>query len=139
MQIRRVVSSSLKLEDQASIEQLVGSEMDAYRAADVDRLMSLRTDDFVSVPPNRPAVSGQRAARELMTSTFESASILDMRIAAQEVFGSGNLAIARLDVDMSFVPAGQQDAVSGRSKMMFVARRQEYGGWKWTHAIWNHG
>ena len=126
-------------DDHEAIERLVTAEIEGYRSSDVDGLMAIRAREFVSVPPNQPAVSGHGAVRELIAGTIAAADIVDVQIAGQEIFGSGDLAIARVDVDMTFVPAGQDSPVSGRSKMMFVARRQDGGGWKWSHGIWNHG
>ncbi len=123
--------------DVASIKSVV---MDKWAAAmeaeDVDALMSLYSDDAISMDPDEPAHVGYQAIRakferDLEKNAYEIVSTLD------DVVVSGEYAVIRGSDKDTLSPKGGGEPSNLTSKWMTLTKRQPDGTWKILWEMWN--
>jgi len=123
--------------DVQTIRELLHAEEEASGAGDLDALMAIRTDDFVSIPPGSPAVQGKEAVRAFLSRMFDAFRPTKTEFGFEEIRVSGDLAFARGDYEMRLVPSSGGDPIRDRGNTLFVAERQGNGSWKLARAMWN--
>jgi uncharacterized protein (TIGR02246 family) len=106
------------------------------RAKDIDRLVSLVTDDVVFLPPGGPPIKGREAVGELYRSLFTQ---FDVEQAAQteETEVAGDWAFSWGAETMTLAPRGGGAPVSLQGKGLTILRRQPDGTWKFARGINN--
>ena len=97
--------------DIQAVSRLLEAELEATKAADVDGLLALRTDDFVSMPPNQPAVEGSQAVREFLDQMFNSVKPSGASFTFQDIVTSGDLAFARGSFEMTVIPTSGAEPI----------------------------
>jgi ketosteroid isomerase-like protein len=112
------------------------SWLTAVRAGDVEKLMTLLTDDAVFMHPNRPAVVGSAANRADLLSAFARFSV-DQEAISDETVVAGEWAFDRSRVTTTITPISGGNPVTVRSKTITILRRQADGTWKIARTIGN--
>ena len=108
---------------------------DAYNAADINRLITLYTEDAVSMAPGVPATIGRPAIKRDLAAflaknkVHESAQIQDVRI-------QGDLAVERANYIAEITPRTGK-AFTERGKHIVTYRRGPDGKWRIQWEIWN--
>jgi ketosteroid isomerase-like protein len=108
----------------------------AVKAKDVDRLMSMLTDDVVMMHPNRPAVIGLVANRADLLAAFERFRV-DQTVVSDEVVVAGEWAFDRSRATTTLTPIAGGAPVVVPSKAITVWRHQADGSWKIARVIGN--
>ena len=120
----------------AEILQVRDAWIAAVKAKDVDRLLSLLTEDAVFMHPNRPAVIGRAANRADLVTAFEKFQV-DQRVVSDETVVAGEWAFDRAHVTTTITPVSGGNPVTVRSKTITILRRQPDGSWKIARVIGN--
>jgi ketosteroid isomerase-like protein len=105
-------------------------------AKDIDRLMSLLSDDIVMMHPNRPAVIGLAANRADLLSAFEKFQV-DQTVVSDEIVVAGEWAFDRSRATTTLTPAAGGTPMTVHSKAITVLHRQADGSWKIARVIAN--
>ena len=103
--------------------------LEAVRAADVDRLASLVTDDVLVVHGNGRCVSGREELKADFRQGFEAFSI-DHDISNIEVVVRGKWAMEIAEVASTITPRRGGEVMQVHSTTVVALRRQPDGSWK---------
>jgi ketosteroid isomerase-like protein len=111
----------LSHEDVAAIEAFVEAHVQAGLAGDWEAWYSHYADDAVAMWPNRPAVEGLEALREVKLNRA-----LEYELSPVEIDGRGDLAFVRATFSLLLDYEG---AVTNEGKLVWILRRQSDGSW----------
>jgi uncharacterized protein (TIGR02246 family) len=120
--------------DRTAIRATVDSFTNAIKAGDYAAAASLFTVDGVFMPPNAQAVEG-RAGIQKQFESFGRVSAFSQSVI--EVEGVGDLAYARLSSDLTFTPPGATAAMTDKSKVLIVLRKEADGMWRTSRGMVN--
>lgn len=126
--------SSFTDADRAAIRATVDSFTNAIKKGDYGTAASYYAEDGVFMPPNAPAVEG-RAGIQKQFETFGRVSAFSQPIV--EIDGVGDLAYARLNADLTFIPPNMTAAMTDKAKVLIVMRKQPNGSWRTTRGMVN--
>lgn len=124
------------LTDMNAIHGWTENYMAAIKTTDVERLLSLESDDVCYLPPNQPIVSGKEAARKWFEQYFnyfspeEKLIILNLETQKDYAFLKG-----RYTFFGKVKQSGEEFRDNG--KFIDIFKRQPNGDWKRTQHIWN--
>ncbi len=129
-------------EDQKAIAQLQHQEIEANMAFDLEKLVSLYTEDVVLLPPDQEAIRGKEALRlyyEQARKQLGNTDILGYEETWDEVQISGDWAF-----QIGTITERTQAAAGGKETMvvmraMRILKREPDGAWLIARAMWNHG
>ena len=85
--------------DVQEIERILHRELESIKAGDVDTMMSIRTGDFVSMPPNAPTIEGSEAIREFLSGFTGVGDFTGSRFHSPRIAISGDLAVGRVSYE----------------------------------------
>lgn len=108
----------------------------AWNSQDLEKLLSLYTEDAVRMPPNEASVVGNEAIRASIQRSFDEftsegvSTVGDVRV-------SGELGYARGTFEATNTPKAGGEPVVENSKWIIVHQRQSDGSWKIICEIWN--
>jgi ketosteroid isomerase-like protein len=108
----------------------------AVKAKDVERMMSMLTDDIVMMHPNRPAIVGLVANRAELLAAFEKFHV-DQTVISDEIVVAGEWAFDRSRATTTLTRVAGGAPVTVRSKAITILRRQADGWWKIARVIGN--
>ena len=120
----------------SAIEDVWREYSDSLNAGDLDRWLSLWTEDGVQMPPNEPAVVGKERIAERVQG-FVDRFAFDISITNEEVGAAGEWAYARGVYAATLTPKEGGDRVQIDGKYMTILRRQSDGSWKITLEMFN--
>jgi len=120
----------------AEILKVRDAWIEAVRTQNVDRLMSLLTEDVIMMHPNRPAISGQAANRADLVAAFERFHV-DQSVVSDEIVVSGEWAFDRSRSTTTLTPVSGSKPLTVRSKAITILRCQPHGSWKIARVIGN--
>jgi ketosteroid isomerase-like protein len=129
---------SAALGDQDAVREIIevrDAWTAAVRAKDVERLVSLLTDDIVMMHPNRPAVIGLAANRADLLAAFARFQV-DQTVVSDEIAVAGEWAFDRSRATTTLTPVSG-GTVTVHSKAITILRRQADGSWKIARVIGN--
>jgi uncharacterized protein (TIGR02246 family) len=121
--------------DRLALEAVVHRWREAILAKDWTAFAALYTDDAVAMPPNLPAISGNRP----IAAWFDNPGLVLHALAhtpvAVEIVGT--LAVVRNAYSMTFTLPGQAAPLTEVGKSVLVVRRSRDGQWRIAIDIWN--
>jgi ketosteroid isomerase-like protein len=128
------------LGDHAAIIQLLDEVVTCFSSGDIDRAISLHTDNVVLMESNMPLIQGKEAMRAFFSAFFNrlkksnTAVELDFSIAEMEImlpraFVRGQVVVSKTESGM--VP------VQTRGKFFCLFAKQADGRWLRSHIISN--
>ncbi len=122
--------------DTAAIIDFENQYRSSQNADDVDRFMSLWTEDGILMPPNGPPVIGKDQIRVRSIGLFDQFSF-DLDGSAAEVEVAGGWAFTRGTYTITVTPkeGGQPVFIDG--KYINILERQPDGSWKMHRSIFN--
>ncbi len=109
---------------------------EAYNAVDMDRLLSLYTDDAVRIPPNEPPLIGKEAIQGNFQQSFDmfteetDSVIADIKI-------SGDFAFVRGTWKDIQTPKAGGEALNFNGSFVAINQKQPDGSWKTICEIWS--
>ncbi len=128
-------------QDQAALRALSRDWRLAARAVDVERYMSLLTEDVVVLISGHPAVTGASAVRTLVKEFFRDYRISEESFTPVEIIVCGEWAFDRGTYHAQYEPLTAADTsrwwetpVTGW--YLLLARRQPDGSWKYARLAW---
>ena len=124
--------------DRDVIDALDAQDVTASLQQDHETLLSLWDDEGVALPPGAPPVRGKAALRDWLVAEGEPDydvteyvhEFSERRILGDWAFEWGTFISAA-------APHGEGAPIRSTGKLLRILRRQEDGGWKVSHAIWN--
>jgi uncharacterized protein (TIGR02246 family) len=128
---RRVAPKTIE-----TIHELTKGWIEAVKAKDVDRLLSLVTDDVVFLPPGGSPLKGKGAVGDLYRSLFTQFDV-DQAATNEEIEVTGDWAFAWGAEILTLSPSGGGPPVRLRGKGLVILRRQHDGSWKFARGINN--
>lgn len=104
---------------------------------DIDRWLSLWTEDGIQMPPDEPPVVGKERIRERNQAVADQFTFDDMEIQNAEVASAGDWAYARGTYTATLLPRGEGIPIRVDGKYMSILRRQPDGSWRIHRDIFN--
>jgi uncharacterized protein (TIGR02246 family) len=122
--------------DQSQIRSLSQAWIEAMRAKDIDRLLSMIIDDAVFLPPGSPPVRGHDEVKKML-GTFFSRCHPEQSIAIGEIQICGDWAFTWGAETMKATPVNGGSPLTMRGHGLSILRRQKDGSWKFAWGINN--
>lgn len=119
-----------------AVEEIWREYSASLNASDLDRWLSLWTDDGVQMPPDEPPVVGKDRIRE-RNQGFLDLFDFDMSITNQEVVATSDWAYSRGVYEATLTPKERGDPLHVDGKYMTILSRQSDGSWKIHRDIFN--
>lgn len=126
--------------DHAAVTTAVEGIWEEYAASlnagDLDRWLSLWTEDGIQMPPDEPPVVGKEQIR-VRNQAFLDQFTFDMSITNAEVGAAGDWAYARGIYKATLTPKEGGAPISIDGKYMTILKRQSDGSWRIHRDIFN--
>ena len=101
----------------------------AFNAKDVDKILSLYTDNSVFMPPNKPLLRGREPLKGFYSGMLNSGA-QDLKLTTEDVAGHGPIAYESGAYSMSTGTARD------RGKFLFIFRNMS-GNWRIEYTSWS--
>ena len=115
--------------DAQAIRQASADLATSFNAKDIDKILSLYTENSVFMPPNKPLLRGRDALKGFYNGLISGGSH-DLKLSVDDVAGDGQLAYE----------SGTYEMMNGdrhdRGKFLFVFRNMA-GNWKFQYTSWS--
>ncbi len=115
--------------DAQAIRQATATLGTAFNAKDVEKILSLYTDNSVFMPPNKPLLRGRAALKGFYEGLLNGGST-DLTLTPDDVAGHGPLAYESGSYSM------MNGSSHDRGKFLFVFRNMG-GNWKIEYTSWS--
>lgn len=115
--------------DQQAIREATSTLQTAFNAKDVDKILSLYTENSVFMPPNKPLLRGRSSLKGFYDGLMNAGS-KDLKLAPADVAGHGPLAYESGSYSM------MNGDVPDRGKYLFIFRNMS-GTWKIEYTSWS--
>lgn len=115
--------------DQQAIRQTTSTLESSFNAKDVDKILTLYTENSVFMPPNKPLLRGRGLLKGFYEGLLNGGS-KDLKITPADVAGHGPLAYESGSYSM------MNGKVPDRGKYLFVFRNMS-GSWKIEYTSWS--
>ena len=122
--------------DTAAIIDFENQYRSSQNAGDIDRCMSLWTEDGILMPPTGPAVIGKDQIR-VGTEGYLDQFTYDLDGTTTEVEVAGGWAFTRGTYTLTLTPKEEGQPVFIDGKYINILERQSDGGWKMHRSIFN--
>lgn len=109
------------------IEEINSELQDAYRAGDLDRIVSLMTEDVIVMPNGAPSFSGTENVRNLLESFFRQSTVSTYDLTPEELHVYGETAY-ELGV-YQWRAVQDEDTIVERGRYSAVRKRSAEGRW----------
>jgi ketosteroid isomerase-like protein len=126
---------SCKNEPASPPVQTLNDIMQADSAADVDKVISLYTDDAILIPSDKSDIVGINAIRENYRNIFAT-STLQLKATASEIIESGELTIIRGYTNGNVISKKDSSSVAVNDKFLMMLKKQS-GKWKIYRLMWS--
>jgi ketosteroid isomerase-like protein len=115
--------------DQQAIRVATSALETAFNAKDVDKILTLYTENSVFMPPNKPLLRGRDSLKGFYEGLLNGGS-KDLKLTPADVAGHGPLAYESGSYSM------MNGNVHDRGKYLFIVRNM-YGAWKIEYTSWS--
>ena len=115
--------------DQQAIRETTTSLETAFNAKDIDKILTLYTENSVFMPPNKPLLRGRPALKGFYDGLVNGGS-KDLKLTPSDVAGHGPLAYESGSYSM------MNGNVHDRGKFLFIYRNMN-GAWKIEYTSWS--
>jgi uncharacterized protein (TIGR02246 family) len=122
--------------DAKAIQELTELWITAVKHQDIDRLLSLVTDDVVFLPPSGPPIQGRKAVGDLYRSLFTQFDV-EQSARTEEIEVIGDWAFAWGTEMLTLSPRSGGPSIRTRGKGLTILRRQPDGSWNFARGINN--
>ncbi|MDH5450096.1 MAG: SgcJ/EcaC family oxidoreductase [Candidatus Bathyarchaeota archaeon] len=123
--------------DITAIKEIWNQYTSACGTGDLDRWISLWTDNGIQMPPDTPARIGKEEIREKMKPLFDQ-FIIKIPITSKEIRVAGDLAFSRGTYTLSTTPKAGGEATRVTGKYLTILERQADGSWKIARDCFNY-
>ena len=115
--------------DQQAIRGATSTLETAFNAKEVDKILTLYTENSVFMPPNKPLLRGRASLKGFYDGMMNAGS-KDLKLTPADVAGHGPLAYESGSYSMT------NGTVPDRGKYLFIFRSMN-GNWKIEYASWS--
>ncbi len=115
--------------DQQAMRQATSTLESSFNAKDVDKILSLYTENAVFMPPNKPLLRGRGSLKGFYDGLMSGGS-KDLKISVSDIAGHGPLAYESGSYSMV------NGTVPDRGKFLFIFRNMA-GTWKIEYTSWS--
>jgi ketosteroid isomerase-like protein len=119
-----------ELTEREAINSLSIAYAQAFESNQVERVLSVVTDDFVAITPDKPPVSGRRALKEAIENDFSHMKVLALHFKLDEVFSTGDWGFARGSSNGTIKMKATDQQVQLKGKFLWILRKNEKSIWK---------
>ena len=116
--------------DMALVYQLWNEYAEAINAGDLERWITLWTDDGIHMAPNKPTQVGKEQIRMAVQPEFELADMRNLSIYIEEVRILGSWAYSYGKYVLDFTPQEGRETTIFRGNFLDVLVKQADGSWK---------
>ena len=120
----------------AAVNEIYNQYSSSLNSGDIDRWISLWTDNGVQMPPDSPPVIGKEQIRASNKGVLDQFTF-NMGITNEEVRVAGDWAFARGTYTATLTPKEGGEAIFIDGKYMTILERQPDGSWKIHRDIFN--
>jgi uncharacterized protein (TIGR02246 family) len=128
--------SSDKEKDEAAIRKWVESLFSSMASNDLEKYISLLSDDIILMPPTMPALQGVEAIKELVQPWFEEYTMTH-EIGETEVRIDSDLAYVRIEYKDSYWVEEGGDIHTLDNKGLWILQRETNNEWKAIRVMYN--
>jgi len=122
--------------DETAIQHLLSKVVEALNEGDMEKLLSLHTDDVILMENNMPLVQGKERIKQMFAG-FEKASLVQkITFETRELEVNGNWSFVRGAVTISKTETGKK-VEQATGKFICLLKKQANGQWLRTHVIVN--
>ena len=125
-----------RAKDELVVKNWVETLYACFRNNDLDKLISLLSDDIIIMPPNMHSLHGLNDNLKLLQPWFEQ-NIMTNEVGEIEVRIDSNLAYARVEYKDSYYPKEGGDIHKLDNKALWILERQPDGEWKAIRGMYN--
>jgi ketosteroid isomerase-like protein len=111
--------------------------LDALKARDIDKVVSLLDGDTVWMPPNDTSLYGLEEVKDWWKEYFEYFRITSITEPERELTICGELAIEHTTYMLAINPIKGGTRIRDDGRMLTIWKKQPDGSWKIWRAIWN--
>ena len=122
--------------DVEAIKKITDDFNAAMNAGNVDKLVSLYTDDAVRIPPNKPPQVGKEAIRSSFQEYLDKFTVQNEGVIV-DLKVSGDLAFVRGSWTSINTPKTGGDSLKENGSFVSVIQKQPDGSWKIICNIWS--
>ena len=119
-----------ELTEKEAITSLAIAYAQAFESNQAERVLSVVTDDFVAITPDKPPVSGRKALKQAIENDFSHMKVLALRFKLDEVFSTGDWGFARGSSTGTIKMKATDQQVQLKGKFLWILRKNENGIWK---------
>jgi len=123
--------------DVEAIKKITDDFNAAINAGDIDKLVSLYTDDAVRIPPNKPALIGKEAIRSMFQEQLDKFTVQNEGVIV-DLKVSGDLAFVRGSWTSINTPKTGGEPLKENGSFVSVFQKQPEGSWKVICNIWSN-
>jgi uncharacterized protein (TIGR02246 family) len=136
-----LVSCAKKADVQADI-QAINALLEEWesnlRTANVEWYLSnYYAEETLRLPPSRVPLEGKEAVRADLQAGFDLYDYGKVNIRAVDVKVSGDLAVARGDIEVTAAQKPEGEVAQAKNKWVALYQRQPDGSWRCLYDIWN--
>ena len=115
--------------DQQAIRAATSTLETSFNAKDIDKILTLYTENSVFMPPNKPLLRGRDSLKQFYDGLLKAGS-KDLKMTPGDVAGHGPLAYESGSYSM------MNGEVPDRGKYLFILRNMN-GSWKIEYTSWS--
>jgi uncharacterized protein (TIGR02246 family) len=123
--------------DKEAIKKITDDFNAAINAGNIDKLVSLYTDDAVRIPPNKPALVGKEAIRSLFQEQLDQFTVQNEGVIV-DLKVSGDLAFVRGSWTSINTPKTGGEPLKFNGNFVSIIQKQPDGSWKTICNSWSN-
>ncbi len=123
--------------DKEAIKKITDDFNAAINAGNIDKLVSLYTDDAVRIPPNKPALIGKEAIRSMFQEQLDKFTVQNEGVIV-DLKVSGDLEFVRGSWTSINTPKDGSESLKYNGSFVSVIQKQPEGSWKVICNIWSN-
>jgi len=123
--------------DEAAVRQLHDEVIAALNALDLDKLLSLHTDNIILMEPDMPTITGKAEVMQLFKKFQEQKLVYKLSYTINELEVFGERAFVRGQVTKQ-ITQNNQSPIRETGKFITLSKKQDDGRWLRTHVMVNN-
>ena len=123
--------------DEAAVRQLHDEVIAALNALDLDKLLSLHTDNIILMEPDMPTITGKTEVMQLFKKFQEQKLVYKLSYTIDELEVFGERAFVRGQVTKQ-ITQNNQSPIRETGKFITLSKKQDDGRWLRTHVMVNN-
>ena len=125
--------------EKAAIQKVFDEHIAALDSFDLDKLLSLQTEDIIEMPPNLPRIVGKEAYAEFckpVLDFFRSLKSKEESFSQTEFVVTGDWAF-KIGTYKSKNTLQNDMVMEDEGNYVFLFKKDSIGNWKWARVIYN--